>query len=72
MEYLHNKLSTHKRIIVKGVPGIGKSELIKAYAKQYADEYADILYINYGDDLDENYTGDWKKDIAQMRFSTDT
>ena len=72
MEDLHNKLNTHKHIIVRGIPGIGKSQLVIAYAKQYADEYADILYINYGGDQNYNYSGDLKNYIAQMKFSTDT
>ena len=72
MEDLHNKLNIHKHIIVRGIPGIGKSQLVIAYAKQYADEYADILYINYGGDQNYNYSGDLKNYIAQMKFSTDT
>ena len=61
---LHDLLVTDKKVFVAGIPGIGKSEFIKAYAKAYRKEYRDILYFNY--------TGDLKSMITGAMFADDT
>lgn len=48
---LHNLLVDHSKVFLHGIPGIGKSELVKAYAKQYGNEYTNIIYVNYLGDL---------------------
>ena len=50
-------------MFLHGIAGIGKSELAKAYAKQYKKEYTNILYIIY--------SGDLMSDITGMDFSDD-
>ena len=47
----------------KLIAGIGKSELAKAYAKQYKKHYTNILYVEY--------TGDLHQDITDMDFIDD-
>jgi len=44
---LHDLLSENNKIFVCGIPGIGKSEFVKAYAEKYKDNYAQILYLSY-------------------------
>lgn len=60
---LHNLLNEHQKVFLQGIAGIGKSELAKAYAKQYSKEYTNILYLNY--------SGDLQNDIADMDFADD-
>ena len=45
MEALHELLQQHDKVFLHGIPGIGKSELAKAYASRYAKEYTNILFI---------------------------
>ena len=47
LERLHELLVDHSKVFLHGIPGIGKSELAKAYAKQHNKEYTNILYMNY-------------------------
>lgn len=42
---LHELLQKHDKVFLHGIPGIGKSELAKAYASRYAKEYTNILFI---------------------------
>jgi len=60
---LHEKLLAEGRVFLHGIAGIGKSELAKAYARQYKKEYTNILYITY--------SGDLMQDIINMDFSDD-
>ena len=39
---------------MQGIPGIGKSEIAKAYAKRYRKEYTNIIYITYSGSLKDN------------------
>lgn len=55
---LHELLSKQGKVFLQGIAGIGKSELAKAYAKQYMKDYTNILYITY--------TGDLKQDMEEM------
>ena len=45
LETLHELLQQHDKVFLHGIPGIGKSELAKAYASRYAKEYTNILFI---------------------------
>lgn len=45
LEALHELLQKHNKVFLHGIPGIGKSELAKAYASRYAKEYTNILFI---------------------------
>ena len=51
LEQLHTLLLEHSKVFLHGIPGIGKSELAKAYAQRYRKEYTNIIYINYSGDL---------------------
>ena len=60
---LHQLLCDHGKVFLQGIAGIGKSELAKAYAKQFKKEYTNVLYLTY--------TGDLKQDIIDMDFADD-
>lgn len=63
MEQLHDLLSENGKVFVHGIPGIGKSELAKAYASRYQKEYTNLLYIAY--------SGNLVRDISEMDFAED-
>ena len=63
LEDLHRLLTSHGKVFVNGIPGIGKSELVKAYAQAHREDYASILYINY--------SGDLRQDIIDLDFIDD-
>ena len=60
---LHRVLVNNSKVFLRGIAGIGKSELAKAYAKQYKKDYTNILYISY--------SGNLKKDIMELDFADD-
>lgn len=60
---LHALLNEHSKVFVTGIPGIGKSELAKAYAKQHKADYTNIVHLYY--------TGSLRKDITRMDFVDD-
>lgn len=60
---LHQLLCDYGKLFLQGIAGIGKSELAKAYAKQFKKEYTNVLYLTY--------TGDLKQDIIDMDFADD-
>lgn len=60
---LHEALLQNSKVFLHGIPGVGKSELAKAYAKEHRKEYTNILYLTY--------TGDLKRDIAELIFADD-
>ena len=51
---LHDTLCKHSKVFMQGIPGIGKSEIAKAYAKRYRKEYTNIIYITYSGSLKDN------------------
>lgn len=51
LEELHTILEENSKVFLYGIAGIGKSELAKAYAKQYKKYYTNILYTEYTGDL---------------------
>lgn len=60
---LHALLNEHSKMFVTGIPGIGKSELAKAYAKQHKADYTNIVHLYY--------TGSLREDITRMDFVDD-
>lgn len=60
---LHESLTKNGKVFLHGIPGIGKSEIAKAYAKAHKKEYTNILYFMY--------SGDLKRDIAGLQFADD-
>ena len=58
IDSLHQALEQHGKVFVYGVPGIGKSELAKAYARAYHTDYTNILYLRF--------TGDIRIDIVKL------
>ena len=63
LDELHTLFEENRHIFLYGIAGIGKSELAKAYAKQYRKQYTNILYMEY--------TGNLHQDIADMDFIDD-
>ena len=63
LDRLHELLKIEKKIFVRGIPGIGKSEFVKAYAADFANHYTNIIYFTYN--------GNLKSTIAKLNF-TDT
>ena len=60
---LHFLLNEHSKVFLQGIPGIGKSELVKAYAQNFKKDYTNIVYINY--------SGNLKNDIVDLDFLVD-
>ena len=60
---LHVTLCTHSKVFMQGIPGIGKSEITKAYAKRFRKKYTNIIYITY--------SGNLKDDIINLDFADD-
>ena len=70
---LHTMLEENSKVFLYGIAGIGKSELAKAYAKQYKKYYTNILYVEYTGDLhqsvtDMDFTDDLPEDSEEERF----
>ena len=63
LDELHTMFEENRHIFLYGIAGNGKSELAKAYAKQYRKQYTNILYMEY--------TGNLHQDIADMDFIDD-
>lgn len=60
---LHDILSENNKVFVNGIGGIGKSEFVKAFARDYRKDFTNILYFYYDTDL--------KNLIADIDFSDD-
>ena len=56
-------LSANSHIFIRGIAGIGKSELAKAYAWSHKNRYTNIIYIHY--------SGNLYDDIAELDFADD-
>lgn len=63
VEDLHALLEKEGKVFLRGIPGMGKSELAKAYVKAHKKEYTNILYVNS--------SGDLQKDLADLDFTDD-
>ncbi len=71
--HLHELLMDHSKVFLHGIPGIGKSELAKMYAKQHSKEYTNILYMNYVGDLkqniiDKDFADDFPEESGEVWF----
>ena len=60
---LHEALEKIDKVFLQGIPGIGKSEIAKAYAKLHKKDYTNILYFIY--------SGSLHRDIADLQFADD-
>jgi len=60
---LHDILSENNKVFVNGIGGIGKSEFVKAFVRDYRKDFTNILYFYYDTDL--------KNLIADIDFSDD-
>lgn len=60
---LHELIREESKVFLQGIPGIGKSEVAKAYAKQNRKGYTNIIYIPY--------SGSLKDDIVKLDFVDD-
>ena len=70
---LQDLLQTEGKIFLHGIPGIGKSELAKAYAGRYGREYANVLYLYYQGSLQDTisaleFSDDLSTDSQERRF----
>ena len=63
LEQLHSLLTEQGKVFLHGIPGIGKSELAKAYAKRYGKDYTNILWLSC--------TADLKQMVTELDFSDD-
>ena len=73
LDELHTMLEENSKAFLYGIAGLGKSELAKAYAKQYKKYYTNILYVEYAGDLhqavtDMDFTDDLPEDGEEERF----
>lgn len=73
LDELHTMLEENSKVFLYGIAGIGKTELAKAYAKQYKKYYTNILYVEYAGDLhqavtDMDFTDDLPEDGEEERF----
>lgn len=73
LDELHTMLEENSKVFLYGIAVIGKSELAKAYAKQYKKYYTNILYVEYAGDLhqavtDMDFTDDLPEDGEEERF----
>lgn len=73
LEALHALLVEQDKVFLHGIPGIGKSEVAKAYAQQHRREYTNILYIPCVGDLrqaiiDVDFVDDLPSENDDQRF----
>jgi tetratricopeptide (TPR) repeat protein len=61
---ISSHLSEQSVLFITGMAGIGKSEVAKAYAQKNRKKYTNIIYLYY--------TGDLRKDIANLTFADDS
>lgn len=52
LKEIHKRLQNDGYVFIKGIGGLGKSELAKIYAKEYADQYHTVVFCKYTDSLD--------------------
>lgn len=64
LQELHELLAVHQHVFLRGIPGIGKSELAKQYIKTHKKDFTNILYLEY--------TGSLYEMIADLDFADDT
>ena len=70
---LHDILSENNKVFVNGIGGIGKSEFVKAFARDYRKDFTNILYFYYDTDLknlitDIDFSDDRPEDTDDEKF----
>lgn len=63
LKTLSELLQSESKVFLSGIAGIGKSEVVKAYADEHAADYTNILYMTY--------TGNLRDDIIRLDFVDD-
>lgn len=63
LEQIHHALTERGKVFLHGIPGIGKSELAKAYAKRHGKDYTNILWLSCIAGL--------KQMVTELEFSDD-
>lgn len=48
---LHERLTSDGKAFVIGIGGVGKSELVQEYARKYAKQYTNCIYLTYQDSI---------------------
>lgn len=71
LEELHSQLADSQVLFVCGMGGIGKSELVKNYAKQYAGSYDVILWSAYSGSWISTITSDSDIPLASFGRGSD-
>ena len=56
LQMLHEMLMKHPKVFLSGIPGIGKSEVAKAYAREHKKDYTNILWLTYSGNLKQDIT----------------
>ena len=56
LQELHDLLTGNGKVFVSGIAGMGKTELVKAYAKAHKKDYTNILFLNFRSSLAETIT----------------
>ena len=51
LEEIHYNLSENNVMFISGIGGIGKTELVKQYAKKYQDEYDTVIFAPFLTDI---------------------
>ena len=73
IEKLHEILQKNYKVFITGIAGIGKSEFVKAFAREYKKEFTNILYFVYAGSLrdmiiDIDFSDDRAEDTDDERF----
>lgn len=73
IEKLHSLIQDNNCVFIEGIGGIGKSEFVKKYIQLYKNEYTNIIYLRYNDNLknmiaDIQFVTDIEKDDSEYRF----
>ena len=66
---IHRRLQEEDAFVLYGMGGIGKSELAKAYAEQYASCYHTIVFCRFHEDLKETLIDDYQIAVKNLVFS---
>lgn len=56
LEQIGQLLKMHKKVIIKGTSGVGKTQIARAYVNQNNDQYDLIWFIDTSKDLNEEFT----------------
>ena len=66
LKLLDQSIQEHKIVFVSGVPGIGKSELVKRYIDIHKKQYNNILYWFYEGDFQKMVCNDYSVSITNF------